>query len=82
LDLLSSTPNHSKTAVADYKSLVGTTGVILVDTKSNVDSEKGVIAEIAKVAPKTVNTGVYHAQRQPDYPELIAVAVTRCALIL
>jgi cyclase len=36
--------------------IVGTTGVILVDTKSTVDSEKGVIAEIAKVTPKTVNT--------------------------
>src|SRR6202521_4049225 len=36
--------------------IVGTTGVVLVDTKSTVDSEKGVIAEIAKVTPKTVNT--------------------------
>ena len=27
--------------------IVGTTGVVLVDTKTTVDSEKGVIAEIA-----------------------------------
>ena len=31
--------------------IVGTTGVVLVDTKTTVDSEKGVIAEIAKVTP-------------------------------
>ena len=36
--------------------IVGTTGVVLVDTKTTVDSEKAVIAEIAKVTPKTVNT--------------------------
>jgi cyclase len=30
--------------------------VVLVDTKTTVDSEKGVIAEIAKVTPKTVDT--------------------------
>ena len=36
--------------------IVGTTGVVLVDTKTTVDSEKGVIAEIAKVTPKTVDT--------------------------
>ena len=36
--------------------IVGTTGVVLVDTKTSVDSEKGVIAEIAKVTPKMVNT--------------------------
>jgi len=36
--------------------IVGTTGVVLVDTKTTVDSEKGVIAEIAKVTPKMVNT--------------------------
>jgi len=29
---------------------------VLVDTKTTVDSEKGVIAEIAKVTPKMVNT--------------------------
>ncbi len=38
--------------------IVGTTGVIVVDTKSTVDSEKGVIAEIAKITPKTVNTAI------------------------
>jgi cyclase len=36
--------------------IVGTTGLVLIDTKTTVDSEKGVIAEIAKVTPKTVNT--------------------------
>ena len=36
--------------------IVGTSGVVLVDTKTTVDSEKGVIAEIAKVTPKAVNT--------------------------
>jgi cyclase len=36
--------------------IVGNTGVILVDTKTTVDSEKGVLAEIAKVTPKMVNT--------------------------
>jgi cyclase len=36
--------------------IVGNKGVVLVDTKSTVDSEKGVIAEIAKVTPKAVDT--------------------------
>ena len=36
--------------------IVGTAGVIVVDTKTTVDSEKGVIAEIAKITPKAVNT--------------------------
>jgi cyclase len=36
--------------------IVGNTGVVLVDTKTTVDSEKGVLAEIAKVTPKMVNT--------------------------
>src|ERR1700732_661895 len=36
--------------------IVGTKGVVLVDTKTTVDSEKGVIAEIAKITPKMVNT--------------------------
>jgi hypothetical protein len=38
--------------------IVGTTGVIVVDTKTTPDSEKGVIAEIAKITPKTVNTAI------------------------
>ena len=38
--------------------IVGPTSVILVDTKSTVDSEKGVIAEIAKITPKTVSTAI------------------------
>ena len=36
--------------------IVGKDGVILVDTKSTQDSEKLVMAEIAKVTPKAVNT--------------------------
>jgi cyclase len=35
--------------------IVGTTGVIVVDTKTTPDSEKEVIAEIAKITPKAVN---------------------------
>jgi len=38
--------------------IVGTTGVIVVDTKTTADSEKEVIAEIAKITPKTVNTAI------------------------
>jgi cyclase len=38
--------------------IVGTTGVIVVDTKTTTDSEKGVIDEIAKITPKTVNTAI------------------------
>lgn len=36
--------------------IVGNKGVVLIDTKTTVDSEKGVIAEIAKVTPKAVDT--------------------------
>jgi glyoxylase-like metal-dependent hydrolase (beta-lactamase superfamily II) len=36
--------------------IVGKKGIVLVDTKTTVDSEKGVIAEIAKVTPKAVDT--------------------------
>ena len=38
--------------------IVGTTGVVLVDTKSTVDSEKGVLASIAAVTPKAVDTAI------------------------
>lgn len=38
--------------------IVGTTGVIVVDTKTTPDSEKEVIAEIAKITPKPVNTAI------------------------
>ena len=38
--------------------IVGTTGVIVVDTKTTTDSETGVIAEIAKLTPKAVNTAI------------------------
>jgi cyclase len=38
--------------------IVGATSVIVVDTKTTVDSEKGVIAEIAKITPKTVSTAI------------------------
>ena len=36
--------------------IVGTTGVVVIDTKTTADSEKGVLAEIAKVTPKAVDT--------------------------
>jgi len=38
--------------------IVGTTGVIVVDTKTTPDSEKEVIAEIAKITPKSVNAAI------------------------
>jgi cyclase len=38
--------------------IVGTSGVVVVDTKTTVDSEKQVIAEIAKITPKMVNTAI------------------------
>lgn len=38
--------------------IVGTDGVIVVDTKTTVDSEKLVIAEIAKITPKAVNSAI------------------------
>jgi len=37
---------------------VGNTGVIVVDTKTTPDSEEEVIAEIAKITPKAVNTAI------------------------
>ncbi len=38
--------------------IVGTTGVVVVDTKTTPDSEKDVIAEIAKITPKAVDTAI------------------------
>ena len=38
--------------------IVGTTAVIVVDMKTTADSEKEVIAEIAKITPKSVNTAI------------------------
>jgi glyoxylase-like metal-dependent hydrolase (beta-lactamase superfamily II) len=38
--------------------IVGTTGVIVVDTKQTVDSSKDVQAEIAKITPKPVDTAI------------------------
>jgi len=38
--------------------IVGDTGVIIVDTKTTVDSENLVIAEIAKITPKPVTTAI------------------------
>jgi cyclase len=38
--------------------IVGKNGVILVDTKTTVDSEKEVIAEIAKITPMAVTTAI------------------------
>jgi glyoxylase-like metal-dependent hydrolase (beta-lactamase superfamily II) len=38
--------------------IVGTSGVIVVDTKTTVDSSKAVQAEIAKITPKPVDTAI------------------------
>src|SRR5580700_3052160 len=38
--------------------IVGKNGVILVDTKTTVDSEKQVIAEIAKITPEPVTAAI------------------------
>jgi cyclase len=38
--------------------IVGKTGVIVVDTKITLDSEKDVLAEIAKITPNPVNTAI------------------------
>jgi cyclase len=38
--------------------IVGTDGVIVVDTKTTVDSSKEVQAEIAKITPKPINTAI------------------------
>ena len=38
--------------------IIGTTGVIVVDTKTTVESSKDVQAEIAKITPKHVNTAI------------------------
>jgi cyclase len=38
--------------------IVGSTGVIVVDTKTTVDSAKEVLAEIAKITPKPVDTAI------------------------
>jgi cyclase len=38
--------------------IVGKNGVIVVDTKTTVDSEKDVIAEIAKITPEKVNAAI------------------------
>jgi glyoxylase-like metal-dependent hydrolase (beta-lactamase superfamily II) len=38
--------------------IVGTNGVIVVDTKTTVASEKDVLAEIAKITPKPVTTAI------------------------
>src|ERR1700681_3927778 len=38
--------------------IVGTTGVIVVDTKTTVESSKDVQAEIAKITPKKVDTAI------------------------
>ncbi len=59
--------------------IVGTTGVIVVDTKTTADSEKEVIAEIAKITPKTVNTAIIthsdgdHANGLAAFPAGLAI---------
>jgi cyclase len=65
--------------------IVGTTGVIVVDTKTTADSEKEVIAEIAKITPKTVNAAIIthsdgdHANGLAAFPAgLTIVAQENC----
>jgi len=65
--------------------IVGTTGVIVVDTKTTPDSEKEVIAEIAKITPKTVNTAIIthsdgdHANGLAAFPSgLTIIAQENC----
>ena len=49
---------------SNYGFIVGTTGVVLIDTKTTVDSEKGVIAEIAKVTPRLTSLCISRKQEQ------------------
>jgi len=65
--------------------IVGTTGVIVVDTKTTPDSEKEVIAEIAKITPKSVNTAIIthsdgdHANGLAAFPAgLTVIAQENC----
>lgn len=59
--------------------IVGTTGVIVIDTKTFVEVEKGVIAEIAKVTPKSVHTVILthsdedHVNGLPAFPAGISI---------
>jgi cyclase len=59
--------------------IVGTSGVIVVDTKTAVDVEKGVIAEIAKVTPKAVDAVILthsdedHVNGLPAFPAGITI---------
>jgi glyoxylase-like metal-dependent hydrolase (beta-lactamase superfamily II) len=65
--------------------IVGKDGVIVVDTKSTQDSEKLVIAEIAKVTPKAVNTAIIthsdndHVNGLASFPDgLTIIAQENC----
>jgi glyoxylase-like metal-dependent hydrolase (beta-lactamase superfamily II) len=65
--------------------IVGAGGVIVVDTKTTVDVEKGVIAEIAKITPKAVNTLILthsdddHVNGLPAFPSgLTIIAQENC----
>lgn len=59
--------------------IVGTTGVIVIDTKTFADVEKGVIAEIAKVTPKPIHTLILthsdedHVNGLPAFPAGITI---------
>lgn len=59
--------------------IVGTGGVIVVDTKTMVDVEKGVIAEIAKTTPKPIDTVILthsdedHVDGLPAFPAGITI---------
>jgi cyclase len=65
--------------------IVGTNGVIVVDTKTAVNVEEGVIAEIAKVTPKAVNAVILthsdedHVNGLPAFPAgLTIIAQENC----
>ncbi len=65
--------------------IVGTNGVIVVDTKTTVDSEKGVIAEIAKITPKAVNTVIIthsdgdHVNGLAGFPDGLTILLKQTA---
>jgi glyoxylase-like metal-dependent hydrolase (beta-lactamase superfamily II) len=65
--------------------IVGTSGVIVVDTKTTVDVERRVIAEISKTTPKAIDTVILthsdedHVGGLPAFPsELTIIAQENC----
>jgi cyclase len=59
--------------------IIGTNGVIVVDTKTSVDVEKRVIAEIAKITPEAINTVILthsdddHVGGLPAFPPGVTI---------